>query len=114
MSGSPDTHVRSRAQDMKKRGHYGHIINISSMSGHRVPPGGGAFYAATKHALRALTEGLRQEVRLQGRVSGLRDCRQSLAFVSWTRGGGDVKCLGWRSAVSGWHACTARSHQGPA
>ncbi len=51
-------------QDMKRRGQYGHIINISSMSGHRVPNGasGGAFYAATKHALRALTEGLRQEV----------------------------------------------------
>ena len=50
---------------MKRRGQYGHIINISSMSGHRVPNGasGGAFYAATKHALRALTEGLRQEVR---------------------------------------------------
>ena len=50
---------------MKRRGQYGHIINISSMSGHRVPNGasGGTFYAATKHALRALTEGLRQEVR---------------------------------------------------
>lgn len=48
---------------MTRRGQYGHIINISSMSGHRVPNGasGGAFYAATKHALRALTEGLRQE-----------------------------------------------------
>jgi len=54
---------RARAQDMKKRGRYGHVINVSSMSGHRVPPGAGAFYAATKHALRALTEGLRQEAR---------------------------------------------------
>ena len=52
-----------RAQDMKRRGQYGHVINISSMSAHRVPPGGHSFYAATKHALRALTEGLRQEVR---------------------------------------------------
>ena len=51
---------------MTRRGQYGHIINISSMSGHRVPngAGGGSFYAATKHALRALTEGLRQEVLL--------------------------------------------------
>lgn len=49
---------------MSRRGQYGHIINISSMSGHRVPnaASGGSFYAATKHALRALTEGLRQEV----------------------------------------------------
>lgn len=52
------------AQDMERRGRFGHIINISSMSGHRVPDGasGGAFYSATKYALRALTEGLRQEV----------------------------------------------------
>ena len=52
---------------MTRREQYGHIINISSMSGHRVPNGasGGAFYAATKYALRALTEGLRQEVRLR-------------------------------------------------
>lgn len=53
-------------QDMERRGIFGHIINISSMSGHRVPDGasGGAFYSATKFALRALTEGLRQEVGL--------------------------------------------------
>ncbi|KAK9830639.1 hypothetical protein WJX81_008303 [Elliptochloris bilobata] len=58
--------TREALQDMKKRGEYGHVINISSMSGHRVPPGGHSFYAATKHALRALTEGLRQEARVQG------------------------------------------------
>ena len=55
----------SLLQDMTRREQYGHIINISSMSAHRVPNGasGGSFYAATKHALRAITEGLRQEVR---------------------------------------------------
>ncbi len=49
---------------MQRRSAFGHVINISSMSGHRVPDGasGGAFYSATKYALRALTEGLRQEV----------------------------------------------------
>ena len=54
-----------RRQDMMRREQYGHVINISSMSAHRVPNGasGGSFYAATKHALRALTEGLRQEVQ---------------------------------------------------
>ena len=40
----------------------GHIINVSSMSGHRVPASGG-FYAATKHAVRAVTEALRFELK---------------------------------------------------
>ncbi len=43
----------------------GHIVNICSMSGHRIP-GKGGFYAATKFAVRAMTEGLRQELRLAG------------------------------------------------
>ena len=42
----------------------GQIINISSMSGHRVPPSGG-FYAATKFAVRAITEALRYELKIQ-------------------------------------------------
>lgn len=41
----------------------GHIVNVSSVAGHKVRPGG-AVYAATKHAVRALSEGLRQEVKL--------------------------------------------------
>jgi len=40
----------------------GHIINVSSVAGHKVGPGSGV-YAATKHAVRALSEGLRQEVK---------------------------------------------------
>jgi NADP-dependent 3-hydroxy acid dehydrogenase YdfG len=40
----------------------GHIVNVSSVAGHKVRPGG-AVYAATKHAVRALSEGLRQEVK---------------------------------------------------
>jgi NADP-dependent 3-hydroxy acid dehydrogenase YdfG len=40
----------------------GHIINVSSVAGHKVGPGG-AVYSATKHAVRALSEGLRQEVK---------------------------------------------------
>jgi len=46
----------------------GHIVNISSTSGHRVPPGGG-FYAVTKFAVRALTEVLRQELAASGSPS---------------------------------------------
>lgn len=40
----------------------GQIINVSSVAGHKVGIGS-AVYAATKHAVRALSEGLRQEVK---------------------------------------------------
>jgi NADP-dependent 3-hydroxy acid dehydrogenase YdfG len=40
----------------------GHIINVSSVAGHKVGPGF-AVYAATKFAVRVLSEGLRQEVK---------------------------------------------------
>jgi NADP-dependent 3-hydroxy acid dehydrogenase YdfG len=40
----------------------GHIISVSSVAGHKVGPGS-SVYAATKHAVRALSEGLRQEVK---------------------------------------------------
>ena len=40
----------------------GHVINVSSVAGHKVGPDS-AVYAATKHAVRALSEGLRQEVK---------------------------------------------------
>jgi len=40
----------------------GHIINVSSVAGHKVRPGS-AVYAATKSAVLVLSEGLRQEVK---------------------------------------------------
>lgn len=40
----------------------GHIINVSSVAGHKVTPLG-SVYCATKHAVRAISEGLRQEVK---------------------------------------------------
>ena len=40
----------------------GHIINVSSVAGHKVRPGS-AVYAATKAAILTLSEGLRQEVK---------------------------------------------------
>ena len=40
----------------------GHFINVSSVAGHKVGPGF-AVYAATKFAVRALSEGLRQEMK---------------------------------------------------
>jgi NADP-dependent 3-hydroxy acid dehydrogenase YdfG len=43
----------------------GRIVNICSMSGHRVPPSGG-FYAPTKFAVRAVTDALRSELKAAG------------------------------------------------
>ncbi|MBS1002902.1 SDR family oxidoreductase [Acetobacter thailandicus] len=40
----------------------GQIINVSSVAGHKVGPGG-AVYSATKTAVRVISEGLRQEVK---------------------------------------------------
>ena len=40
----------------------GHIINVSSVAGHKVRPGS-AVYAATKTGVRVISEGLRQEVK---------------------------------------------------
>jgi NADP-dependent 3-hydroxy acid dehydrogenase YdfG len=40
----------------------GHIINVSSVAGHKVRPGS-TVYSATKTAVRVLSEGLRQEVK---------------------------------------------------
>lgn len=44
---------------MKKRGE-GHIINVASVAGHKVLPNF-TVYCATKHAVRAISEGLRME-----------------------------------------------------
>lgn len=54
--------TREAISDMRRRGDRGHIVHVSSMAGHRVP-GGSGVYSATKFAVRALTEGLRKELR---------------------------------------------------
>ncbi len=41
----------------------GHIIFVSSVAGHKIKPGG-VVYSATKHAVRVISEGLRQDVKL--------------------------------------------------
>jgi NADP-dependent 3-hydroxy acid dehydrogenase YdfG len=45
-----------------RRQHWGKIVNISSMGGKLTFPGGG-FYHATKHAVEAISDALRFEVR---------------------------------------------------
>ena len=55
--------TREAIQDMERRGVAGHVVHVASMAAHRVPGPESAMYAATKFAVRALTEGLRQELR---------------------------------------------------
>ena len=57
--------TREALKDMKTNGDIGHIVNISSLSGHRVYKEGGV-YAATKFSVTAITESLRLELRNLG------------------------------------------------
>ena len=61
--------TREAVKSMKGKGiSDGHIINIGSTNGHRVLPVAAAhYYSASKHAVRALTEGIRNEVRALGK-----------------------------------------------
>jgi 17beta-estradiol 17-dehydrogenase / 3beta-hydroxysteroid 3-dehydrogenase len=55
--------TREAVQDMERRKSGGHVVQVSSMAGHRVPGPDSGVYAGTKFAVRAITEGLRQELR---------------------------------------------------
>ena len=55
--------TREAIQDMERRGAAGHVVHVSSMAGHRVPGPDSGVYSGTKFAVRAITEGLRQELR---------------------------------------------------
>ena len=70
--------TREAVADMRRRGDAGHIVHVSSMAAHRVP-GGSGVYSATKYAVRALTEGLRKELRELG--SQIRVSSVSPGFV---------------------------------
>ncbi len=70
--------TREAVRQMRARGDDGHVIHVSSMAAHRVPPGSGV-YSATKYAVRSLTEGLRAELRELG--SGVRVTAISPGFV---------------------------------
>ncbi|CAN5194735.1 SDR family oxidoreductase [soil metagenome] len=57
--------TRAAARHMLQRG-SGDIVFVSSAAGRRVPHGHGAVYAATKHAITAIAEGLRIDLHDKG------------------------------------------------
>jgi NADP-dependent 3-hydroxy acid dehydrogenase YdfG len=71
--------TRAALADMERRGVAGHIVNVSSMAGHRVPGHSEGFYSGTKFAVRAISEGLRRELR--ERQSPIRVSTVSPGFV---------------------------------
>jgi 17beta-estradiol 17-dehydrogenase / 3beta-hydroxysteroid 3-dehydrogenase len=84
--------TREAISDMRRRGDEGHVIHVSSMAAHRVPLGSGV-YAASKYAVRALTEGLRAELRELGsaiRVSAISPGYVETEFAAVYHGSQDV------------------------
>ncbi|XP_013118932.2 farnesol dehydrogenase [Stomoxys calcitrans] len=60
--------TREAFHSMKQRNFDGHIVNICSIMGHSIPAGTGFplnIYPSTKHAVKAMTEVLRQELQNQ-------------------------------------------------
>jgi NADP-dependent 3-hydroxy acid dehydrogenase YdfG len=81
--------TREAIQDMERRGVAGHVVHVSSMAGHRIPGPDAGVYAATKFAVRALTEGLRQELRARKspiRVTAISPGYVETEFASIFRG----------------------------
>ena len=72
----------------------GAIVNISSMVGHRVFPGVPAMYAATKHALRILTDGLRAEVAVRKLPIKIALISPGLTDTPWHSQEGSVRAGG--------------------
>jgi NADP-dependent 3-hydroxy acid dehydrogenase YdfG len=57
--------TRAAVRHMLGRG-SGDVVLVSSLAGRRVPAADGTVYAATKHALTAVAEGLRMDVHDKG------------------------------------------------
>jgi NADP-dependent 3-hydroxy acid dehydrogenase YdfG len=75
--------TREAVASMQSRNVAGHIVHVSSMSAYRVQ-GDTGMYAATKHAVRAMTEGLRQELRQAGspiRISSVSPANTDTGFM---------------------------------
>jgi NADP-dependent 3-hydroxy acid dehydrogenase YdfG len=57
--------TRAAVRQMLRQG-SGEVVFVSSVAGRRVPRADGAVYAATKHAITAVAEGLRMDVHEKG------------------------------------------------
>jgi NAD(P)-dependent dehydrogenase (short-subunit alcohol dehydrogenase family) len=92
---------------------YGRIINISSVFGRFAVPGG-AYYAASKHAVAAFSEALRRELAGFGVWVVLVEptaARTRLnANTVWAGDGADGPYAGFRTELARWHA---RTYAGP-
>jgi NADP-dependent 3-hydroxy acid dehydrogenase YdfG len=85
--------TREAIRDMERRGAAGHVVNVASMASHRVPSADGAVYSSTKFAVRAITEGLRQELRARQspiRVSALSPGHVETEFAEVFSGSSEI------------------------
>ncbi len=85
--------TREALRDMERRGVAGHVVNVASMAAHRVPGPDSAVYSGTKFAVRAITEGLRQELRARSsavRVSLVSPGHVETEFAEVFSGSSDV------------------------
>jgi NADP-dependent 3-hydroxy acid dehydrogenase YdfG len=57
--------TRAAVRQMLRQG-SGDVVFVSSIAGRRVPSADGTVYAATKHAVNAIVEGLRMDVHEKG------------------------------------------------
>jgi len=74
--------MREAVADMRGKADAA-IINISSMTGHRLLPGVPGPYAATKHALRIMTDGLRAELAAERSTIKLALISPGLVDTPW-------------------------------
>jgi NADP-dependent 3-hydroxy acid dehydrogenase YdfG len=74
--------VHHALKPMLARG-SGHVVMVSSVAGKRVPANRNHMYAATKFAVEALAEGLRQEVAGKIRVTAIQPGMVDTEFGEW-------------------------------
>ena len=79
--------TREAVMDMEKRGAPGHVVNVGQLP-KAVDGATEAFYGATKAAVAALTEGLREEVEARGLPVRVTLVSPSSVSTEFSRGGG--------------------------